>query len=803
MAQEVQKDVLPNDPLFGNQWNLRNTQQTGGVLDADVYAEEAWNGSQGYGSRGIRIAILDDGVQTSHPDLNDNIIPGFDFWDNENDPNPHWDNDNHGTAVAGIAAAEVNNLTGVAGVAGKCRILPVRMLGATPVDMYRAIVYAADNADVINCSWHLDTPSSTVSSGFWYAWNYGRGGKGCPVLCSSGNKADGEDYLDGNSYKYLWGPWEEPLFDVLGQPQTCRVRFEYNKDGVGSATPNDCFWLADVTFPDGTRERLDSDTLPSNWFTVATPTQPPQPQLLWSGSIDPAHAHGTTPYAWRSGTIGHNQWSAIVTRPFNITSQQSTIMHRRWLESEGGDVALMRITDASGNPLSGVPPLNQLSGKPRNPKTAVNYPANLSYVLAVGASGDFDYRVSYSQYGPSLDFLAPSDGGYGAIATTDRTGSYGYLGWDDYRLDFGGTSAAAPLAAGIAALVLSKDGNLTRASVVSKLTQNCDKVGPVAYTGTPPLTRNDYYGHGRLNAQLALAATTADTTAPTFTLAQTINHRAVDVTFSEPMGEGAEDPTKYQITVGQGSLTLNPNKVLRIMPTVYRLVWNSGDIIASGTVTIKVLSGVKDVAGNLLPANVTRNTAGTKRIIAVNLGRTSNNGASFDDAIEYLPPFDNDNGFQGNEQSIAVQLSSSTKPAVYYNINAINRSGLTDPAPEKVYQSIRVRWDDYDPETSTEPISYGLEVPQPNGTFYTVRLHFAEIYWNNMIGYQVFDICVNNVLQYENFDIRAVAGAANRAYIYEVTIQAFASPVNIKLVPKMGIDGQYRAAINAIEIVKP
>ena len=86
--------------------------------------------------------------------------------------------------------------------------------------------------------------------------------------------------------------------------------------------------------------------------------------------------------------------------------------------------------------------------------------------------------------------------------------------------------------------------------MVSKLEENCDKVGPVAYTGTPPLTRNDFYGYGRLNARSSVTATTADTTAPTFTSAQTIHYRAVDVTFSEPMGEAAEDPTKYQIIAG-------------------------------------------------------------------------------------------------------------------------------------------------------------------------------------------------------------------------------------------------------------
>jgi len=78
------------------------------------------------------------------------------------------------------------------GAAGKCKILPVRIAEngviATATSLYRALIYAADNANVINCSWGT-SPSSTISSGFWYAYSYGRGGKGCAVLCSSGNSA--------------------------------------------------------------------------------------------------------------------------------------------------------------------------------------------------------------------------------------------------------------------------------------------------------------------------------------------------------------------------------------------------------------------------------------------------------------------------------------------------------------------------------------------------------------------------------------------------------------------------------------
>jgi len=99
-AQEANQFVIPNDTSFSSQWHLRNTGQTGAFSDADVDADDAWGGSQGYGSSGIRIAIIDDGVQTTHPDLSANIIQGYDFYSGDSDPNPSGAYNNHGTAVA-------------------------------------------------------------------------------------------------------------------------------------------------------------------------------------------------------------------------------------------------------------------------------------------------------------------------------------------------------------------------------------------------------------------------------------------------------------------------------------------------------------------------------------------------------------------------------------------------------------------------------------------------------------------------------------------------------------------------------
>lgn len=135
------------------------------------------------------------------------------------------------------------------------------------------------------------------------------------------------------------------------------------------------------------------------------------------------------------------------------------------------------------------------------PKSGIAYPASNQDTIAVGASTDFGLRSDYSQFGADLDFLAPSSGGRKAISSTDRTGAKG----DDpnnYSHSFGGTSAATPLASGVAALMLSRNPGLTASRIRTILRQTCQKIGDEPY----PAGRNDYYGYGRLDAQAAVTA---------------------------------------------------------------------------------------------------------------------------------------------------------------------------------------------------------------------------------------------------------------------------------------------------------
>lgn len=159
------------------------------------------------------------------------------------------------------------------------------------------------------------------------------------------------------------------------------------------------------------------------------------------------------------------------------------------------------------------------AGNGGNP--AVLYPACLASVFAVGATQLNDVRWSYSSYGTALDIVAPSGDLclQGDVWSLDQMNTLGFnpnqppncppVTWDcpsvasndtDYDCNFGGTSAAAPVVAGIASLILSKDSNLTALEVYDIL-KNSAVTDLDWGTITPP---NNQYGFGRVDAFRAI-----------------------------------------------------------------------------------------------------------------------------------------------------------------------------------------------------------------------------------------------------------------------------------------------------------
>jgi subtilisin-like proprotein convertase family protein/subtilisin family serine protease len=151
----------------------------------------------------------------------------------------------------------------------------------------------------------------------------------------------------------------------------------------------------------------------------------------------------------------------------------------------------------------------------------IGFPAAVSEAIAVGASTNQGRRADYSNYGRGLDFVAPSNGGTRGIFTADvsipgRGFNVGAINQGDadglYTNSFGGTSSATPLAAGIAALILSLNPALTWEEVRTYLRETADKIDTVHGSYRQGYSRQ--YGFGRLNARRALEAVQRDLEGP-------------------------------------------------------------------------------------------------------------------------------------------------------------------------------------------------------------------------------------------------------------------------------------------------
>jgi subtilase family peptidase len=183
-----------SDPYFSSQWAIK---QNNGI---DLKIEKAWNITRG---EGVRVAVLDEGVDLNHTDLKANLLLGYDATGNNSKgaPNYHTD-DAHGTSCAGIIAAEANNNIGITGIAYDAKIFPIRIAYSNGIPLgirgrgwitSDEIIGNAINwtwqkgADVLSNSWGGGSPSFIISEAINNALTKGRNGKGCVVVFATGN----------------------------------------------------------------------------------------------------------------------------------------------------------------------------------------------------------------------------------------------------------------------------------------------------------------------------------------------------------------------------------------------------------------------------------------------------------------------------------------------------------------------------------------------------------------------------------------------------------------------------------------
>ena len=195
--------VVPSDPLYADSWGHNNTAQLpdldwGGTYDHtlpntvgtpgfDANAQGAWDASQGFGSSSVILAIIDSGVDLDHPDLT--LVAGYDYGDNDSNPDDNAAGAGHGTCCAGVAAAKVNNGLGACGAAPGVRVMPLKVANSAGTMYFSAIInaiyHAADNgADIISMSLGAAISSDpSTDAAIQYAYN-----AGVTILAATGNE---------------------------------------------------------------------------------------------------------------------------------------------------------------------------------------------------------------------------------------------------------------------------------------------------------------------------------------------------------------------------------------------------------------------------------------------------------------------------------------------------------------------------------------------------------------------------------------------------------------------------------------
>ena len=196
-SENLDDEILPNDPYYPQQWNLKNTGQYGGIPGIDINVEEAWKTTKG---AGVTIAVFDQGTHYTHDDLNGQFTRFYNTM--TGDSLSYIVNDNeatsHGTNCAGIIGAKQNNGIYLSGIAPEVELMDIiidLVGGFTSQHAANGFCWARQNgADVISCSWGGSTACEMINQTIDCALCLGRDGKGCVVIFAAGN--DGKAAVD-------------------------------------------------------------------------------------------------------------------------------------------------------------------------------------------------------------------------------------------------------------------------------------------------------------------------------------------------------------------------------------------------------------------------------------------------------------------------------------------------------------------------------------------------------------------------------------------------------------------------------
>ncbi len=457
----------PNDPAFSVLWGLNNTGQTGGTVDADIDAVEAWAISTG--SSDVVIAVIDSGVainstiSTGHPEMAGNIwlntgetdcsngvdddsngyiddCFGWDFVDDDNDP---MDYKGHGTHVAGTIAAVGNNGQGISGVMWNASIMPLRFLDSTgsgsTADAISAILYAnANGAHVINNSWGGGGYSQALSDAI--------SASNAVVVCAAGNSGTNNDSTPFYPASYT----SDNIISVAATDKNDKIASfsNYGATSVDVAAPGVSIYS---TLPARNQHFFDNMTNLNNWTS----------ELSWGLSSINYSSPNSASDSPSGNYLDNTSASLVISNPLNLSEIRGSVLdYMLRLETESNYDFIC--IDASTTGISW------------NNIVCYHGSTNNSFYAMNEDLAQYDEQGSfYLRFRLESDSSITYDGAYidNVIITTY---SENYSG-TEYAY-YNGTSMAAPHVSGVAGLLKAYKPNLSNLEIKAAILENSDSV---------------------------------------------------------------------------------------------------------------------------------------------------------------------------------------------------------------------------------------------------------------------------------------------------------------------------------------
>ncbi len=486
---------LPNDPLFPQQWSLSNTGQrvNGRVGPAGV--DIAWEGArQRFAGRApVTVAVIDTGVALAHPELapvlwrNPGEIPangidddgngsiddvhGWDFFDGDADPS---DENGHGTLVASQIAAPADNGVGIAGVAPTARVMALRILDdfgfsrpASALDLIRATTYAAENgARIVNLS--LGGGAFSQAERDQFVWLDTLGVLAAIAAGNGGRDGLGDDNDVTPVYPASYDVPNIVSVAALDRSGGLTSFSNFGMDTVDLAAPG-----IDIVGAGLSREVAfvedfeDFDRVAASW-TAFQFCDPCPPWAIYEDAFGNAWAtdsFGTDDAPFAFYPPGIDSW--LLSPWIRLPAVGPRLDFRAWWDLAAfSDIAGVAVSTAPGDP----PPGSSFNLLGAVVGTASSLPPEDGASAGTVLSGDLS---PYAGQDVRLRFRIFSDGIFEAdgIYIDDVVVTGVASGSSDAApvQTLSGTSFAAPLVAGVAALMMSQQPSLTHRQIIERM----------------------------------------------------------------------------------------------------------------------------------------------------------------------------------------------------------------------------------------------------------------------------------------------------------------------------------------------